>query len=97
MNAFYFLIKLTTRNLRRVKIGLGGSFVGSIYAENFIINIKKDIKKWILYSKCMINGWLSVVIIENDAEKTKHLLVQSHTSHSDTKLKDFKIREAIYI
>ncbi|MBZ9607190.1 IS1595 family transposase [Clostridium estertheticum] len=57
MNAFYFLIKLTNRNLRRVKIGLGGSFVGSIYAENFIINIKKYIKKWILYSKCMINGY----------------------------------------
>lgn len=34
---------------------------------------------------------------EKDIVKTKHLLVQSHISHSDTKLKDFKITEAIYI
>lgn len=29
--------------------------------------------------------------------KSKNLLVQSHTSHTDTKLKDFRIREVIYI
>jgi hypothetical protein len=34
---------------------------------------------------------------EKDTVKCKHLLVQSHTSHIDTKLKDFKIRKAIYI
>jgi hypothetical protein len=32
-----------------------------------------------------------------NTEKNKHLLFQSHTSHSDTKLKDFKDREATYI
>ena len=32
---------------------------------------------------------------EEATVKTKHLLVQSHASHFDTKLKDFKIREAI--
>lgn len=41
--------------------------------------------------------WLQFFITEKDTVKTKYLLVQSHTSHSDTKLKDFKIREAIYI
>ena len=41
--------------------------------------------------------WLQFFNTEKDTVKTKHLLVQSHTSHSDTKLKDFKIREAIYI
>jgi hypothetical protein len=34
---------------------------------------------------------------EKDTIKSKNLLVQSHTSHTDTKLKDFEIREAIYI
>ncbi|UVE41630.1 hypothetical protein KTC92_03880 [Clostridium sp. CM027] len=41
--------------------------------------------------------WLEFFKTEKDTEKSKHLLVQSHTSHSDTKLKDFKIREAIYM
>jgi hypothetical protein len=45
----------------------------------------------------MYDKWLQFFNIENDTVKTKHLLVQSHTSYSDTKLKDFKIREAIYI
>lgn len=43
-----------------------------------------------------LNGYSSFNT-EKDTVKTKHLLVQSHTSHSDTKLKDFKIGEAIYI
>jgi hypothetical protein len=33
---------------------------------------------------------------EKDTVKSKNLLVQSHTSHTDTKLKDFRVREAIY-
>lgn len=46
----------------------------------------------------MYDKWLFQFFnTEKGTVKTKHLLVQSHTSHSDTKLKDFKIREAIYI
>lgn len=41
--------------------------------------------------------WLEVFNTEKDTIKSKNLLVQSHTSHSDTKLKDFRFREAIYI
>lgn len=41
--------------------------------------------------------WLQFFNTEKDIVKTKHLLVQSLTSHSDTKLKDFKIIKAIYI
>lgn len=41
--------------------------------------------------------WLQLFSAEKDTLKSKRLLVQSHTSHCDTKLKDFKIREAIYI
>lgn len=28
---------------------------------------------------------------------SKNLLVQSHASHIDTKLEDFRVREAIYV
>ncbi|MBU3093301.1 IS1595 family transposase [Clostridium sp. CF011] len=35
--------------------------------------------------------WVEFFKTEKDTEKSKYLLVQSHTSHSDTKLKDFKI------
>jgi len=41
--------------------------------------------------------WLQLFSTEKDTAKIKHLLVQSHTSHSDIKLKDFKNREEIYI
>lgn len=40
---------------------------------------------------------LEIFNIEKDTIKSKNLLVQSHTSHIDTKLKDFKVREAIYV
>jgi hypothetical protein len=38
---------------------------------------------------------VTVFNTEKDTVKTKHLLAQSHTSHCDTKLNDFKIREAV--
>lgn len=41
--------------------------------------------------------WLQSFSTQKDTVKSKYLLVQLHTSHSDTKLKDFKVREAIYI
>ncbi len=41
--------------------------------------------------------WLEVFNTEKDTVKSKNLLVQSHTCHSDTKLKDFRFREGIYI
>ncbi|MBI6874399.1 hypothetical protein [Clostridium aciditolerans] len=40
--------------------------------------------------------WLEVSNTEKDTVKSKNLLVQSQTCHSDTKLKDFGVREAIY-
>lgn len=41
--------------------------------------------------------WLEIFNIKKDTIKSKNLLVQSHISHTDTKLKDFRIREAIYL
>jgi hypothetical protein len=41
--------------------------------------------------------WLEIIAAEKDTIKSKNLLVQSPTSHIDTKLKDFKVREAIYV
>jgi hypothetical protein len=47
---------------------------------------------------CQVHDkWLQVFNTEKDTIKSKNLLVQSHTSHTDTKLKDFSIREAIYV
>jgi hypothetical protein len=41
--------------------------------------------------------WLQVFNTEKDTIKCEHLLVQSHTYHSDTKIKDFIFRKPIYI
>lgn len=41
--------------------------------------------------------WLQLFNTETDTNKCKHLLAQSHTSLSDTQLKDFKIRKSIFI
>lgn len=40
--------------------------------------------------------WLRYFDIEKDTIKSKHLIGQSHTSHCETKVKDFKIRKAIF-
>ena len=39
----------------------------------------------------MYDTWLQFFNTYKDTLKTKHLLVQSHTSYSDKKLKDFKL------
>lgn len=41
--------------------------------------------------------WLQIFSTEKNTEKRKLLLMQSHTSHSDRKIKDFRIRELIYV
>lgn len=35
-------------------------------------------------------------ILKKDTEKSKYLLVELHTSYTNTKIKDFKKRKAIY-
>ncbi|WP_432409202.1 IS1595 family transposase [Wukongibacter sp. M2B1] len=41
--------------------------------------------------------WLQYFDTEKDTIKSKYLIVQSHTSHCNTKLEDFKTRKAIFI
>lgn len=41
--------------------------------------------------------WLEIFNTEKDTIKSKNLLVQSHASHTDTKLKDFGVRESICV
>ncbi|WP_346888979.1 hypothetical protein [Clostridium sp. UBA1056] len=41
--------------------------------------------------------WLEIFNTEKDTIKSKNLLVQSHTYHTDVKLKDFRAREPIYV
>ena len=84
-----------------------GKHKEGIYHIQHINAFHSKLKEWMyrfhsVATKYLINymywfKWLQFFNTEKDTEKTKHLLVQSHTSHSDTKLKDFKISEAIYI
>lgn len=70
-------------------------------------NILDAIRKWMdrfnsVATKYLANymywfKWLEIFNTEKDTIKSKNLLVQSHTSHIDTKLKDFRGSEAIYI
>lgn len=41
--------------------------------------------------------WLQYFNTEKDAIKSKSLLIQSLTTHTDTKIKDFKTRKVIYL
>lgn len=41
--------------------------------------------------------WVQIFSTEKNTEKRELLLMQSHTSHSDRKIKDFRIRELIYV
>ncbi len=41
--------------------------------------------------------WLELFKTEKDDIKRKQLIVHAHTSHTDTKIKDFKTRQAIFV
>lgn len=40
--------------------------------------------------------WLEIFNTEKDTIKIKSLLVQSHTSHTDTRIKNFKTKVPVY-
>ncbi|GFZ33303.1 hypothetical protein CSC2_38290 [Clostridium zeae] len=66
----------------------------AFFRESFKDNHKKN-TTFTMTRKCHkrgVNGSFS-----SKTEKRKNLLVQSHTSHTDTKLKGFRVREAIYV
>ncbi len=52
----------------------------------------KYLANYMYWFKC-----LEIFNTEKDTIKSKNLLVQSHTSHTDTKLKDFRVRKPIYV
>lgn len=84
-----------------------GKHKGGIYHIQHINAFHSKLKEWMngfhsVATKYLANymywfKWFQFFYTEKDTVKTKHLLVQSYISHSDTKLKYFKIREAIYI
>jgi len=41
--------------------------------------------------------WLQLFNTERDIIKSKNLMIHSNTAHIDTKIKDFKDRQPIYI
>ena len=78
-----------------------------VYHIQHINSYHSKLKKWMdrfngVATKYLSNymywfKWLQYFDTEKDTIKSKNLMVQSHTSHSDTKLKDFRLREAIYV
>jgi transposase-like protein len=84
-----------------------GKHKEGIYHIQHINAFHSKLKKWMdnfngVATKYLANymywfKWLEVFNTEKDTVKSKNLLVQSHTCLSDTKLKDFRCREAIYI
>ncbi len=84
-----------------------GKHKEGIYHIQHINAFHSKLKKWMdrfngVATKYLANymywfKWLEVFNTEKGTIKSKNLLVQSHTSHIDTKLKDFRVREAIYV
>lgn len=78
-----------------------------VYHIQHINSYHSKLKKWMdrfngVATKYLSNymywfKWLQYFDTEKDIIKSKHLMVQSHTSHCNIKLKDFKIRKAVYI
>lgn len=84
-----------------------GKHKEGIYHIQHINAFHSKLKKWMdrfngVATKYLANymywfKWLEIFNTEKDTVKSKNLLVQSHTSHTDIKLKDFRVREAIYV
>ncbi len=84
-----------------------GKHKKGIYHIQHINAFHSKLKKWMdrfngVSTKYLANymywfKWLEIFNTEKDTIKSKNLLIHSHTSHIDTKLKDFRIREAIYV
>lgn len=89
------------------RLSLENHLKEGIYHIQHINAFHSKLKKWIdnfngVATKYLANymhwfKWLEVFNTEKETVKSKNLLIQSHTCHSDTKLKDFRFREANYI
>lgn len=84
-----------------------GKYKEGIYHIQHINAFHSKLKKWMdrfngVATKYLANymywvKWLEIFNTDKDTIKSKNLFVQSHTSHTDTKLKDFRVREPIYV
>ncbi len=84
-----------------------GKYKEGIYHIQHINAFHSKLKKWMdrfngVATKYLANymywfKWLEIFNTDKDTMKSKNLFVQSHTSHTDTKLKDFRVREPIYV
>ncbi len=78
-----------------------------IYHIQHINAYHSKLKKWMgrfngVATKYLANymywfKWLQVFSAEKDMARIKHLIVQSHTVHTDTKIKYFSYREPIFV
>lgn len=84
-----------------------GKHKEGIYHIQHVNAFHRELKKWMerfngVATKYLANymywfKWLQYFNTEKDSLKSKNLLIQSLTIHTDTKIKDFKTREAIFI
>lgn len=84
-----------------------GKHKEGIYHIQHINTFHSKLKKWMdrfngVSTKYLSNymywfKWLQLFDIEKDTIKSKHLMVQAHTSHCDTKLMGFKMRKPVFV
>lgn len=84
-----------------------GKHKEGIYHIQHINAFHSKLKEWIykfhgVSTKYLANymywfKWLEFFNTEKDTIKSKQLLIHAHSSHCDTKLRDFKSREAIFV
>lgn len=84
-----------------------GKHKEGVYHIQHINAFHSKLKKWMRYfngvsTKYLANymcwfKWLEFFKTERDVLKGKQLLVQAHTTHSDTKIRDFKDRKPVFV
>ena len=84
-----------------------GEYKSGIYHIQHINSYHRRLKEWMdgfhgVATKYLANyiywfKWIELFKTEKDIVRCKRLFVQSHTSYSNTQIKDFKTRTAIYI
>lgn len=98
-------VKIFRNSRKRRNVGIElqqikrGKHKEGIYHIQHINAFHSKLKKWMdrFNGVATWSKWLEIFNTEKDTIKSKNLLMQSHTSHIDTTLKDFKVREAIYV
>lgn len=100
-------IKFAQDNVAEHIMIASGKHKNGIYHISHVNSLHSKFKKWIrpfngVATKYLVNylhwfKWLQTFTNEKEVIKAKHLLVNSSTKLTDTRLEQYKTREAIYI